>query len=76
MSAKTFLPIFSVVMQDFRDLFFILQPSLIPPLKGNPNEKEKQSSSFNNTAKPRGKRPRGKRTSLGSDFEFPKKNLR
>ena len=28
------------------------------------------------TAKPRGKRPRGKRTSLGSDFEFPKKNLR
>ena len=29
-----------------------------------------------NTAKPRGKRPHGKRTSLGSDFEFPKRNLR
>ena len=31
---------------------------------------------FEDTAKPRGKQPRGKRTSLGSDFEFPKKNLR
>ena len=32
--------------------------------------------SFYCTAKPRGKRPRGKPTSLGSDFEIPKRYLR
>ena len=36
---------------------------------------ENEVHKVKHTAKPRGKRPRGKRTSLGSDFEFPKKNV-
>ena len=40
------------------------------------SDDEEESEPAGSTAKPRGKRPRGKRTSLGSDFEFPKKNLR